>query len=706
MFKTINLEMSLKPFKKTDDEYIKSVCQKIFRQWYPLLKNRQTISVMLWVADGSEILDYNGKLNDTFEWCYFLGNANAPLLKENETKDISLHERKQYYIEKPPVMTYGILKTIVRIIKETGKELFPHSVIRVGETFDIGPEFSISDFKYTRHREITSGSKLDGFGFVDATALLCGDSRPYAAYPNGIPDKTPFATFLGKQSNIFLKDIGFDYLWLSNGLGFSANPWAKTGKIFDGKSFHPEKLANTAKQVFDFWRLFRIECPDIPLETRGTNNSVGIDYATDGVPLYDIYNGDFNMTPPPNSPWAALNYDFGLEIMGHMTRICELPDKGFMFRYYIHDPWWVNSPWYDRYGGSAHDIYLPLAITRIDKDGKVQSADTLNILTIDNSFGDMPDCCVNEPLPHLLKAEKDAADMPSPLVWVYPMKEYTSAKTEEELFEMYYGDTYIKNAINLGLPLNCVVSTDNFLSNSLDIYKASVLVSPIPESAEIAAKLKEYTKNGGKVLYYGSKEKAEKCDFKEMFADIKGDPAAIRENLKEFGISIDFNLKSGVEKTAVIALTPYDNALLFSVHNVNLTTETLLKFPLGAPVLTGMDTEIKNGFASYNFGSCEHRECRIFVEQKDGVISCKELAPGSNMYHRKVSLKGLKNATVRIFPENNPKKLLAIANFAPSSDQNPNYVDYWQRVEDKKWGIYYEAKNISGDYHILLHSKK
>ena len=55
-----------------------------------------------------------------------------------------------------------------------------------------------------------------------------------------------------------------------------------------------KRLADTRKNVFDFWSLFRKECPDFPLEARGTNNSVGIDYATDGVPLYDIYNAGFN----------------------------------------------------------------------------------------------------------------------------------------------------------------------------------------------------------------------------------------------------------------------------------------------------------------------------------------------------------------------------------------------------------------------------
>ena len=224
MFKNITLEVSLKPFKQTDDDYIRRVCEKIFSQWRPLLKDRESISVMLWASDGSEILDYAGNPEDEFEWGRFLGTANQPFLGEDEPIETSLHARTQLYLQNTPKMTYAILKKIVTTLKEEGKKAFPNAIIRVGETFDIGPEFSKSDFKYNRHQEICSGTKLDKFGFIDATALLDADTRKYAAYPNGIPQDTPFGTFLGKQSEIFLADMGFDYLWLSNGLGFSADP--------------------------------------------------------------------------------------------------------------------------------------------------------------------------------------------------------------------------------------------------------------------------------------------------------------------------------------------------------------------------------------------------------------------------------------------------------------------------------------------------
>lgn len=182
----------------------------MFIQWRSLLIDREEISVMMWISDGSEILDYNADDNTSFEWCIYVGMASMPLLSDKENPAISLEKRKQKYMENPPVMTYGILKSIASKIKLIGSELYPNSKITVGETFDIGPEFAVSDFKYNRHKEIVTGQTIgDGtVGFVDVTVLLNGDDYNYAAYPDGIPDKTPFASFLGRQANIFFEGYG------------------------------------------------------------------------------------------------------------------------------------------------------------------------------------------------------------------------------------------------------------------------------------------------------------------------------------------------------------------------------------------------------------------------------------------------------------------------------------------------------------------
>ena len=124
MFKEIVLEMSLKPFKKTDESFVRGVCRDFFEQWRPLLKRRDSICVMLWIGDGSELLDYSGDMDAAFEWGRFLGTANRPLLEDGERRDTSLHQKMQNYISDPPVMTYAILKTIVSVIKEEGKKRF------------------------------------------------------------------------------------------------------------------------------------------------------------------------------------------------------------------------------------------------------------------------------------------------------------------------------------------------------------------------------------------------------------------------------------------------------------------------------------------------------------------------------------------------------------------------------------------------------
>ena len=121
MFKAVTLEVSLKPFKKTDKEYMRRVANEIFVGWRPLLKNREEISIMLWASDGSEILDYGGDMSQEFEWGCYLGTANNELLSEDEDPAISLHEKKQPYIENPPKMTYEILRDIIRILKEEGQ---------------------------------------------------------------------------------------------------------------------------------------------------------------------------------------------------------------------------------------------------------------------------------------------------------------------------------------------------------------------------------------------------------------------------------------------------------------------------------------------------------------------------------------------------------------------------------------------------------
>ncbi len=782
--KNITLEISLKPFRQHDEAYIESVCRHFFEQWRPLTRETPMISVLLWTADGSEILDYRGIGSDTFDWARYVGIAN---LRESWNKTLDperrgLHSRPYLYMEDPPEVSYDTLRRIVAAIHRVGKEMFPDKRIRVGETFDPGPEFARSSFKYDRHNEVCSCQTMGKSAFICAYEKLHADNYHYAGFPDGIPEGTPFGTFFGRQCQHFLSDLGFDYVWFSNGLGFGRDVWSTTGALFDGREFSGDAIPGIRKEVLDFWTFFRRECPDFPIETRGTNMSAGIDMATDGVALADIYNGGFKMLPPPNSPWAALDFDFGLELMGHLSRIAEVPDDGdYLFRYYVHDPWWANSPWYDRYNGMPHDIYLPMALARIDKGGRTCPPTYLSLLSIDNSWGELPDACADEPIPHLRKAIKEAPDAPSPVVWVYPFNEYSNCTTGAEASAMFAGDWFVRNLIADGVPVSTSVSTDNFADHDKSLYAASVLLTPVPAAGSSFEKaILDYARTGGKVMFYGSVKRASAA-FRDYFGvqpdleprsgvltvTVKGcgelplpmehDPVdcdgpidtrdaggngfafadgaviaaqvgnafwfrgsvssiirpgarrLIRHDvtkrflserlvftaLKKLGWSFDYKAPAG-EMNPVVMLHRWNGAIILSAYHPSTTVETRLRFPLGAPLLDGYETEYSNGEAIYHFPKAERREIRAFIEQaEDGVIGVREVAPCSAEYRRRIEIRGLKNATVRLIGETYCRGDLSVK-LNSATDWFFVGNEFEGEYKTDEYGTYYEARNITG----------
>lgn len=773
--KNITLEMSLKPFKKTDDEYVLSVCETVFEDWKRLIDKSEGVSILLWTADGSELLDYKGQLDEEFEWGKWGGDANRPYNPEAKVK--GLYKKKEHYIENPPKMTYDILKRIVSSIKSVGKKYFPEKSIRVGTTFDPGPEFSVSDFKYRRHNEICRGT-ADFFHMICAHDILKGDSYPYASYPDGIPDGTPFGTFLGKQAQAFMSDMGFDYIWLSNGIGFGSDTWSPVGEIFDGKDFHIENFEKVKRRVYEFWELFTKEC-SFPVEVRGTNMTMGIDLSTDGVPLRDIYD-KFDIMPPPNSPWAAINFDLGIELSGYMSRIAHIPSDRYMFRYYLHDPWWQNSPWYDRYNSSPHDIYLPLACSRIDEKGEVKNPTHMSILSIDNTRGNMPEACVTEPLPHILKALKECPDAPSPVVWAYPFDEYSDASSEFDVRRIYSEEFFMRGAINSTFPVSCVISTSSFVKCNKEIFSSSVIATPVPKKGYAFERdIMDYAKEGGRVIFYGTTENAsdEFLDFfgikqekgvfgdldytldkeakKPLFHDPKVGAGALHE-VAEKGVfatasgravgiqkenaiwvrgclstkrlasseltpkTLDLSFGEDIMRSAlaklgwdikidenlqhpVLTLHRHNNAYIFSLYCHTAVGTVKFRSPYGIPALNGCDVRITDGMGEYNCARFLRAECRVFVEQERGIVTVAEEPPVSFYYRRRIRVKGLRNATVRIFAESYCKDNFdcSVSEWYDATYGEPITGEFKTVGRD----TFLELKNITGHLNIAMPEK-
>ena len=348
-----------------------------------------------------------------------------------------------------------------------------------------------------------------------------------------------------------------------------------------------------------------------------------------------------------------------------------------------------------------------MAVSRIDENGKAESAGTLSILTIDNSFGDMPDSCVYEPLPHLMKAEKDCADRPAPFVWVYPMREYATADSEQLLSEMYYGDMFICNAINSGFPLNCVVSADIFLKLPPSVFDNSVLISPVQPSETVRERLRSFAERGRRIIFYGTAGRLSSIDTGKTAekADVADGPSSLLLAAEHFGYTFRCERITNT-KTPTMTVSRNNNAFLFSVYNPNTTTDTLIGFPQGAPILDCGETELCDGLARYRFSRCEHRECRFFVRQKEGVVSVKEMPPVSGYHRRVIRISGLKNATVLFYPETYCVKTCGFVNAAEV--KRADMIDIlsddqmWRPIETEGYEQCYRAGNVTGDYYVCM----
>jgi hypothetical protein len=510
----LTLEISLKPFYGLSPAQMRRTCEHALDQWRSLVQKARRVSVMFWSADGSEILEYQGDLAAEMEWARYIGNGNAHLHPEipADPEGRSLHARSYLYREDATKITYRRFAEIASIWREAiaarGKSA------EIGLTFDPGGEFAPSAFKYERHREICLANTMGKASFVCCYGILDGDAHRYAGFPDGIPDGTSLGTFLGRQFRHFAADLGFDFLWFSNGFGFGMETWKTAGPLFDGEHFNPQTAPEVRDRIVNFWEDFRRECPDLRLRTRGTNLGTGTDLASDATPLRELYDGGFNFAPPPNSPWAALNGDFGLEIAGFMSRIAELPaGEKITFRFYLHDPWWLNSPWLDRYERQPHDIYLPLAVSQVGADGQTAVPENLNLLTLDDSYGRMPDIVPTESSPHFLRAWDERPDSLGPLVWLYPFDELHDAMFLEprQPERLFHNDWFVREALNDGLPVNTVLSTRGFLARGPHLTGAlagTTMISPAPFDRKTEKHLLQFAEEGGRLLIYGPLESA------------------------------------------------------------------------------------------------------------------------------------------------------------------------------------------------------
>lgn len=89
-------------------------------------------------------------------------------------------------------------------------------------------------------------------------------------------------------------------------------------------------------------------------------------------------------------------------------------------------------------------------------------------------------------------------------------------------------------------------------------------------------------------------------------------------------------------------------------------------------------------------------ECRVFVEQENGVVGVCEMPAVSVKYRRRIKVFGLKNATVRFFAEKYCENNFdAILNSYPDAYEFAEKYD-GEIISSKEYGTYFEIRNVSG----------
>jgi len=125
----------------------------------------------------------------------------------------------------------------------------------------------------------------------------------------------------------------------------------------------------------------------------------------------------------------------------------------------------------------------------------------------------------------------------------------------------------------------------------------------------------------------------------------------MRWMLNGFGYDFHWDKSTSQTRSPLVLAARSDNGYFFSGYCPSTAVKLRLRFPQGAPLLTGCETVLESGQATYYMPRAWHHEARCFVEeQTDGEVSCVERHSGQVGIERRLQLSGLKNATVNFYP--------------------------------------------------------
>ena len=171
-------------------------------------------------------------------------------------------------------------------------------------------------------------------------------------------------------------------------------------------------------------------------------------------------------------------------------------------------------------------------------------------------------------------------------------------------------------------------------------------------------------------------------------------PLLSRYVLHEFGFDCSVDKQDPSVKNPVLTIARSNNAFIFSGYNPGNTVKLRFKMPQGAPLLLGLETKLEKGNSTYIMPTAWNRECRIFVEQDGGIVSCKELYSGQAGITKRYQVGGLKNATIRIYPEDDVTAQSFHAYMNGEYPWKTGQVAF--KAGDEKLGKHFVVENVTG----------
>jgi hypothetical protein len=125
----------------------------------------------------------------------------------------------------------------------------------------------------------------------------------------------------------------------------------------------------------------------------------------------------------------------------------------------------------------------------------------------------------------------------------------------------------------------------------------------------------------------------------------------MRWMLQVFGIVLRFHKPSLQTTDPLILAARKRNGFFFSGYSPSTCVALEWRLPHGVPVPVGCDVKFSNGTGTMILPRAWHRECRVFVEQKNGEVTCREQCSVQIGVTRRLLVRGLRDATVTFLPD-------------------------------------------------------